>query len=220
MRPESRILNYIPKQFNSRLRTVSDVEFIVREEGKYQTRVKMGVNDLELSRKLKGTKKWERVKLPENLPEVELDRSPSKVVSVSPPPGRPGHTSRPGKRERVSSGGQSDVNTPKISRREGENECGDGYGDSSVHSSPSPSNRGHARLDNREAALKESIEAADLVGPATISPNKDGEGLKKIPDLGFIHSVTGTPIRKTTCEIEVPASPILSKSAKNPISQI
>ena len=166
MRPESRILNYIPKQFNSRLRTVTEVEFIAREGGKYQTRVKMGLSDLELSRKLKGTKKWERVKLPDNLPEVELDRSPSKVVSMSPPPGRPGHTSRPEKRGRVSTGSQSDVNNPKMSRREDGNGSGDNGGNSdSGDSSPS---RGDIGLD-REAALKQSIEMANLVGPATIS---------------------------------------------------
>ena len=96
MRKESRIINYIPRQFKDRLSAVSEFDYNIRLDKKYQTRIKMGVQDLELHRKLRGTKKWERVTLPRNLPPVDLSSRSTTPVSHSPPPGRPGQETRGG----------------------------------------------------------------------------------------------------------------------------
>ena len=76
MRRGSRIINYIPKEFKDRARGISDIEYKLRLEEKYQTRVKMGWTDLELSKKVRGSGRWERVILPEGLPTVNLSSSP------------------------------------------------------------------------------------------------------------------------------------------------
>ena len=70
----------------------------------------------------------------------------------------------------------------------------------------------------KEKDWKETIEKAELV-EATITPSKDGEGLRKTPDIGFISSITGTPSRSTPSMIHA-ASPILSKSTRKPMGQI
>ena len=86
MRKESRILNYIPDEFEERYSEIRNIEYNLRQEEKCQTRVKMGLNDLVLSKKVRGTGKWQRVILPEGLSEVDLSRSKVKVVfSLSPP---------------------------------------------------------------------------------------------------------------------------------------
>jgi hypothetical protein len=59
----------------------------------------------------------------------------------------------------------------------------------------------------------EKIEAAQLVGDATISPSKAGEGLVKKPDLGLFVSVVGTPVKQNQVQ-DLPTSPILSRSVK------
>ena len=88
MRKESRILNYIPRQFQDRLRAVSEFDYNLRQADKrYQTRIKMGLWDLELRKKLRGTKKWERVSLPSNLPPVDLSSQQLTKCSDSPPKG-------------------------------------------------------------------------------------------------------------------------------------
>ena len=62
----------------------------------------MGLRDLELHKKVRGTRKWEQVELPGGLAPVELDSIPAHTVGpASPPPGRPGHEARgthPGQR--------------------------------------------------------------------------------------------------------------------------
>ena len=42
MRKESRISNYIPRQFNDTLRAISAIDYQLREDGRYQTRIKWG----------------------------------------------------------------------------------------------------------------------------------------------------------------------------------
>ena len=128
MRKESRILNYIPRQFYSRFRDVSEFEYNLREQEKcqttnttkIQTRVKMGFNDLELYKRERGEVRWQKVKLPDNLSKIDMS-TPSASASLSPAPGRPGQD-RGEKRGRVSTGSQSGVNTPKASRTEDEAE--------------------------------------------------------------------------------------------------
>ena len=93
MRRESRINNYFPRQFKDRLRTKSEFDYNLRQDKRLQTRIKMGVMDLELHRKLRGTSRWERVNLPDNLPPVDLSSRPATQTPTSPPPGRPGQNS-------------------------------------------------------------------------------------------------------------------------------
>ena len=50
MRRENRITNYFPRQFKNRLRAVSEFDYNLRQDKRYQTRIKMGVMDLELHR--------------------------------------------------------------------------------------------------------------------------------------------------------------------------
>ena len=211
MRKGSRIINYIPEQYKDRARAISELEYNLREEEKCQTRVKMGWTDLELSKKVRGTRKWEKVILPEGLPEINLSGSSGKADSWSPPPGRPGQE-RKEKRGRESTG-SPELNKQKVSRKE-------------VDSAPDDSDYDRSDVEEtdrmakgKDEVWKETIETAELVGEATITPSKDGEGLRKTPDIGFISSITGTPSRNTP-SLTHAASPILSKSCRKPMGQI
>ena len=83
MRKESRINNYIPRQFNDTLKAISAIDFNIRQDRQYQTRIKMGLSGLELHKKLRGSRKWEKVALPTNLPPVNLS---SRSISESASP--------------------------------------------------------------------------------------------------------------------------------------
>ena len=121
MRKESRINNYIPRQFNDTLKAISAIDFNIRQDRQYQTRIKMGLSGLELHKKLRGSRKWEKVALPTNLPPVNLS-SRSVSESASPPPGRPRLVSTREKRGRGSSGSGSDSEqlSSKIARKDPE----------------------------------------------------------------------------------------------------
>ena len=120
MRRESRIINYIPRQFNDRARALAEIDYNIRLDKNFQTRIKMGWTDLELHKKLRGTKKWEKVPLPDNLPPVNLRaKSPSSatVASQSPPPGRPRLQSSRIKRGRDSSGSETEQTSSKVAKQ-------------------------------------------------------------------------------------------------------
>ena len=68
-----------------------------------------------------------------------------------------------------------------------------------------------------EKVWRETIEAADLVGDATVSPGKEGHGLQRQPDLGLVTSITGTPIKPTSQEI-YSASPVFSNPTRKQAS--
>ena len=175
--------------------------------------------DLELSKKIRNTNKWEHVTLPlEELPQVELNILPESHMTTSPPPGRPGHDYRSQKRDRESSGSQSELQQPKVSRKGSNGETGkidtDGEDETDLETGS------HKASSGGSNSFREIVEKADLVGEATVSPSKDGEGLKKTPDLGFIHSITGTPSRNMPIQNEnSPTSPILTKSSRIPMYQ-
>ena len=164
-------------------------------------------NDLELSKKIRGTVKWQRVPLPQGQAAVNLNSSKSKAGassytpeksddwSLSPAPGRPDQD-RAGKRGRDSTGSQSGQSNPKSARP------GSGEDDEVTEED---------KIKEREEAWKESIEGADLVGESTISPTKDDTGLSKKPDQGFGTSITGTPAKVD----DLRKSPILSKTNRN-----
>ena len=191
MRKESRILNYIPRQFKERARAIGEIEYKLRKEQNFQTRIKMGLNDLELWKKIKGMNgRWERVALPGNLPKIDLNSPVIGLESTSPPPGRP--DSQGGKRGRESTGSESGKKNSKNARNE---------------------------LDESSADIivedfSEKVKKANLVGEATISPTKHGEGLHKNPDHGTVFSVTGMAAKHTIVVEDYPGSPILSKSTR------
>ena len=205
MRKASRIINYIPLEFEERYRDIRSIEYTLRNEEKCQTRVKMGVLDLELSKKIKGTGKWERVPLPRGLPEVNLRNSPAKggislqSGSISPAPGRPGQgDGREEKRKRVSSG--SPTGPPKAAKTDNENKEDEFEAET-------------GQVETVGQEWKERVEAAKLVGEATISPSKEGEGLMKKPDVGAFVSVVGTPVKQNLVH-DLSASPILHRSVR------
>ena len=185
----SRIVNFIPRQFKERSRAIGEIEYKLRKEENYQTRVKMGLTDLELWKKERGMNhKWERVVLPRNLPPIDLYSPVSRFSSSSPPPGRPlGHA---GKRGRESSGSESGQKQSKAAKQDG-------------------------LKGDKVETWSDIVKNANLVSEeSTISPLNDGEGLMKRIDFGHISSVQGTPA-KTLQVLEYEASPVLSRSSKN-----
>ena len=54
----------------------------------------------------------------------------------------------------------------------------------------------------------EALKQANLVGDATISPVKEGEGLQRKLDSGIVLSVSGTPAKQLS--LVHPSSPIIS----------
>ena len=178
MRKESRVKNYIPKQFRDRARAMGEFEFNLRQEGNCRTKIKMGLHDLQLFKKEKYSKKWELVPLHgTDLPPVDLGSWGSpRAESTSPPPGRPCQ-SRRDKRGRESPGTSGGSNH-KMARN----------GDETVEDN---SEDGGSELDFAKA-----LEKATLVSnTADISPNKEGTVLAKQPDLGVITSISGTPAK-------------------------
>jgi hypothetical protein len=189
MRKESRIINYIPRQFQERLAAVSAIDYSLRADKRHQTRIKMGPLDLELHKKLRGTTKWVRVDLPRSLPPVDLSSRQSAPLSHSPPPGRPGHEdSRDKKRGRVSTGSDSGQNSSKISKQ---NEASKEDGTAEV-----------------EQSWEKAVEKAVLVSEGVTSPNHNKS--EKLIDPGMITSIEGTPskIYPSLGELQ---SPILSR---------
>ena len=87
MRKESRILNYIPREFHSRFEAVREIGNSIRFSENCKTRIKMGFMDLQLHKKKGSQGRWELVPLPTDLPPVEVDLSPQKTCLGSPAPG-------------------------------------------------------------------------------------------------------------------------------------
>ena len=174
---------------------------MIRFEEKCKTRIKMGFMDLQLHRKDGSTGKWQLVQLPAGLPTVELGISPRKAESGSPAPGRPGQE-RTEKRSRVSTG-STENRTQKITRKdEEENQEGNLSGKDDGDSSEEET--------DAEKSLRKTIEEANLVGEATISPVKAGAGLDRQPDIGMIVSVTATPSKPN--HEQYSASPVFKKN--------
>ena len=194
MRKESRVTNYIPRQFQDRLSALSAFDFNLRADKKYQTRIKMGLKDLELHKKLRGTSKWERVPLPDNLPPVDLDARQPSQVSSSPPPGRPGHDySRDSKRGRESTGSSDgEQNNAKVAKQICENPESVGINTEAVN----------------EDSFDKLVEKANLVSEGT-SPSP-----RRRKDPGVITSVQGTPSHTKPSLEKFQESPIISKSGR------
>ena len=196
MRRESRIINYIPRQFQDRLRAVSEIDYNIRQSKKYQTRIRMGLQDIELLQKLRGTTKWEIVPLPSNLPPVNLNSQPPPSCSDSPPVGRPGHdytNTNDNKRERESSGSDTDQNNSKVAKQ-----------------NDIPKEVDNCSKEKQGKTWAEIVEKADLVREAT---KNSSEKIEKFQDPGKITSIQGTPV-KLNPTLDYVKSPILTKSDK------
>ena len=199
MRKESRILIYIPKEFHDRYDDLAGFEYKLRKLENFQTRIKWGFEDLELHKKVRGSERWEKVALPKELPKVNMN--PRRSLSLSPAPGRPHQSqtqnlARGEKRDRGSPGLTPDQAKQKSLRQDGEVDKTENI------------------RSKRSDIWKEIIEKADLVGEATISPTKENQGLKSQLDTGLITSITGTPAKAASSELQV-FSPIFSKTSKN-----
>ena len=196
MRKESRIHNYIPRQFRERARAISEIEFNIREVEKCKTKVKMGFKDLQLFKKERGGK-WVHVELPEaELPPVDLGpgASPSKNGTASPAPGRPCQ-SRTDKRQRESSGSPNG-SQPKNARNE------------TVVTTPT-------QLSNTASGWSKAVGEAELVTKgSSVSPA--GMGLIRQPELGRVLSISGTP-RKISPELttDYVSCPVFSRQNKS-----
>ena len=193
MRKESRIINFIPKQFSDRVRAISEIDYNIRLDKSYQTRIKMGLTDVELHRKLRGTTRWEKVSLPGNLPPVNLrarSPPPAALASLSPPPGRPRLQSTRDKRGRDSSGSETEQNNPKVAKQS------EGGKDSTEKDSA---------VDLVKVWMN-SVSEATLVTEGSNSP------VKASPDPGLFTSIQGTPA-KSLSELTYIQSPILSSKS-------
>ena len=190
MRKVSRVINYIPRQFQDRLSAVSNIDFNIRADKKYQTRIKMGLYDLELHRKLRGTRNWERVPLPTNLPPVDLSSRPPPSFSDSPPPGRPGHEEEYSiKRSRDSSGSSPGQGNPKIAKQS--EVADDDFTDK-----------------EKDDSFVQLVAKADLV-----TEGDDSSEFDRVKDPGTVTSVQGTPAKLLVRE-KFQSSPIIARSSK------
>ena len=199
MRKEARILNYIPPEFEERYIDIRDIEYSIRQDENCQTRIKMGIMDLELSKKIRGSGRWQRVPLPPGLAKIDLARTGVKAGdqgqawgTLSPAPGRPGQE-RSSKRGRSSPGSPEGQSNPKTARED---------------------TAESVRSDTREKSWQETIEKADLVTESQITPTKDNVGLVKVADTGIITSITGTPAQQSL------QSPIISKNMSSRIPSL
>ena len=132
------------------------------------------------------------MKLPRDLPDVELNRLPVQAVSSSPAPGRPGHEPSC-KRGRESSGSETGQHTPKSQRKDVSETIENIESDKAT----------------RQKAWRECVENVERVieGAEDLSfPNKNA-------DHGKFTSVQGTPV-KSVSSLDYLASPILSKYKK------
>ena len=203
MRKEARILNYIPAEFQERYFETREIEYSLRQDENCQTRIKMGFKDLELSKKIRGSGRWQRVTLPQGLAAVDLSQAGSGTkdrtyiaasLTESPAPGRPDHDRKRGRESPGSPAGQSD---PKTARED-------------TLAAGGVKGGGRDGEKEREKAWEETLEGADLVGDSKITPTKDNEGLRKDLDTGVVTSITGTPSQLHL------NSPILYKSSRIP----
>ena len=192
MRKESRIITYIPKEFHSRFIALRDISYKIRHEEECKTRIKMGYMDLHLDKKDKDTGRWNRVRIDIDLPPVELNQSPSKVDSESPPPGRPDQV-RQSKRDRESTGSAN--NTPKMSRIDS---C--------------TKNQTESHKDTLEDSFETRLRKANLVSEDSATVVDEGKSCKKKDDLGVVISVTSTPSLQQANN-QYSASPVFKKSS-------
>ena len=198
MRKESRVKNYIPRQFMDRARAIGEIEFNLREREKCRTKLKMGIKDLELFRKDRNCGKWELVPLTAaDLPPVDLgvSGSPSRSETGSPAPGRPSQN-RTEKRSRESTGSNGGGSNAKTARKEGED---------------------HDDDKEEVSEFTRALVEADLVSDTAVaSPSEKVSSITQVKDHGIVTSISGTPSKPAQLkENHVVESPVFKKISKS-----
>ena len=89
VKQEHRVVRWYPRQMYERYRAVESVAYDMRKRLMLKTRVKIGMNDIELSTREACSTVWRRQVLPDSLPKFEMAGF-RPVLASSPPPGRPG----------------------------------------------------------------------------------------------------------------------------------
>ena len=194
----SNLVTYIPREFQERFKSLNELLKPMRTEGMgWRTRVKMGQEDLIVSKKRKETgATYEELHIDMNkLPPINLTR-PHTSVTDSPPSGRPGHREEDNSRKRTRSGVSSNGTSPitKVLRKEDEksneeNENDDEEGDDEMTEKESEGEEGDKNLSNNVTERRKR-KTELYCGPATISPVKEGEGLLRKPSVGEVREVT------------------------------
>ena len=185
----SNLVTYIPREFQERFRALNEVLKSVRVEGEgWRTRVKMGQDDLIISKKTKqkGAVYQDLEFDMSNLPPVCLTR-PQTQVTDSPPPGRPGHGEEEVRRKRRRSGLSSTGVTPqnKSKRNDNKSESED-HEDAQEEEEESESEEEVVKEATLPSKVTNRRKAEVYCGPATISPAKEGEGLLARPSVGVV----------------------------------
>ena len=90
VKEDHRVVRWFPKQMYDRYREVEAIAYNIRQTLEHKTRVKVGLQDIELCTRLPDSGIWRRQRLPSNLPSIDLDCTSRPDMSLSPPPGRPG----------------------------------------------------------------------------------------------------------------------------------
>ena len=204
----SNLITYIPREFQDRFRALNELLKPVRSEGGgWRTRVKMGKQDLIVSKKMKQTgAKYEELMIDMDfLPPINLGR-PQAAVTDSPPAGRPGHREEDSTRKRTRSGLSNSGASPttKAARKERDKSQG-GEEDEveEVDSNIDEKESDKEELENEvPSRVTERRRRGGYCGPATISPVREGEGLLVKPSVGEIREVITMSKGKKTIEMQ------------------
>ena len=109
LRSNQRLVPYIQKQFYPRYKAMENLAYTLRHsEMKYKTRVKMGISDLVLYKRMPNESSWIAVKPPPDIPQVILMEDYTDQPE-SPAPGRPDRISS---RDNTSSDQSINSSTP------------------------------------------------------------------------------------------------------------
>ena len=81
---DHRVVHWCPKQLFPRYKAVESIAYTLRQEEHLKTRVKVGIDDIELSTRNPDSKIWKRYQLEGNLPKINLNNQTTK----SPPSGK------------------------------------------------------------------------------------------------------------------------------------
>ena len=88
VKQDHRVVRWYPRQMYERYSAVESIAYNIRKNLKHKTRVKIGLDDIELSTREAGSSVWRRQALPDSLPKFETAEFRPALPS-SPPPGRP-----------------------------------------------------------------------------------------------------------------------------------
>ena len=203
----SNLITYVPREFQERFKSLNELLKPVRMEGMgWRTRVKMGQQDLIVSKKRKETGSiYEELLVDmDKLPPINLTK-PQTPVTDSPPSGRPGHREEDSSRKRTRSGLSSNGASPntKVSRTEADNTAGKSENEEEEVDEEVISEE--TRNQSENVTERRKRKTGGYCGPATISPVKEGEGLLQKPSVGEVREVTTMSNGEKTIQTKRPA---------------